>query len=439
MNYPINMTDTDHAAQPVAPAGRTGIRLSPAWRAVAIAAVVLTAAGSFTTLTGLLTEPLVTTKGFGRGDIGLAAALSMVLYGVVAPFGAALMDRYGIRRVALPALGLLVAGAVLTITATPGAAWFVAWWGVLVGIGAGALTMVFGAAVANRWFTDHLGLATGILTSAAVAGQFALLPLVSAVLSRSDWRAPVAICGALAAVAASAAFLGLRNNPRAAGTDAAPAVDAGVSEPQNVLVRMRAVLGRCLRSRRFRLLAAMFFLCGATTNGLMWSHFTPAAHDHGMAATSASSLLAVIGIANILGTIAAGRLTDKRQPRLLLAVFFLVRGGTLALLPLLFTSGISPGLITFAIVFGVLDVATVPPIVALCRQYFGADATVVFGWINVAHQLGAATMAMAAGLLREYDGSYTLVWIIGAVCCLAAAAAAARTPTIGPDRPTLVA
>ncbi|MFD3458675.1 MFS transporter [Nocardia fluminea] len=158
---------------------------------------------------------------------------------------------------------------------------------------------------------------------------------------------------------------------------------------------------------RFWALASMFALCGATTNGLMWSHFTPAAHDHGMAATTASGLLAIIGVANILGTVSAGWLTDRIEPRLLLAVFFLGRGVSLALLPILFTRGWSPDLVGFAVVFGILDVATVPPTLTLCRRYFGADSALTFGWISVFHQLGAGAMALTGGLIRDLNGSYT--------------------------------
>jgi predicted MFS family arabinose efflux permease len=159
----------------------------------------------------------------------------------------------------------------------------------------------------------------------------------------------------------------------------------------------------------------------------MWSHFTPAAHDHGMAATAASGLLAIIGVANILGTVSAGWLTDRIQPRLLLAVFFLGRGVSLALLPILFTSGWSPDLVVFAVVFGILDVATVPPTLTLCRHYFGADSALTFGWISVFHQLGAGAMALTGGLIRDLNGSYTPLWITAALACLTAAALGATT------------
>ncbi|MFF2083049.1 MFS transporter [Nocardia sp. NPDC058176] len=406
-------------------------RRHPAWTMVAVAALALIAAGSFTTIAGLITEPLVTTREWSRGGIGVAVAVNMVLYGAVAPFSAALMDRYGIRRVTAGALAILVAASTLMVTAAPSVVWFVLWWGLAVGIGTGSITMVFGATVANRWFRRRIGLATGILTAASVFGQFALLPVLSVLLAHHHWQRPIIACGAFAALALVVVLVFLRERPESVGVGrygAAPDDDPVGTRTVNPVARTVGALTTALRDRRFWLLATMFALCGATTNGLMWSHFTPAAHDHGMAATAASSLLAVIGLANILGTVTAGWLTDRVEPRHLLAVFFAARGVSLAVLPLLFSSGLSPDLVAFAVVFGILDVATVPPTLALCRSVFGEDSALVFGWISVFHQVGAGAMALAGSLVRELDGTYTLVWLAAAVACGLAAILGAVSP-----------
>ncbi|MFD9548345.1 MFS transporter [Nocardia salmonicida] len=406
-------------------ANRRRHRVHPAWTIVAVAALALIAAGSFATIAGLITEPLVETKGWSRTGIGAAVALNMVLYGVIGPFAAAMMDRYGIRRVTSYALLALIASSVLTATFTPSVIWFVLWFGFAIGIGTGSITTVFAATVANRWFYRKIGLATGILTAAGVFGQFAMLPLLSVLLERSDWRAPVLACGALATAALLGVLVFLRESPAAVGAvryGADPDTEPVDTDREvNPFARTITALLRAVGDPRFWVLAAMFALCGATTNGLMWSHFTPAAHDHGMAATAASGLLAIIGVANILGTVSAGWLTDRIEPRLLLAVFFLGRGLSLALLPVLFTSGWSPDLVVFAVVFGILDVATVPPTLTLCRRYFGADSALTFGWISVFHQLGAGAMALTGGLIRDINGSYTPLWITAALACLTAA------------------
>lgn len=439
MGYLLHMSNSrEPTLTPPLPAKSR--RIHPAWRMVAVAAAALMATGSYTTIAGLITEPLVTTQDWSRGDIGVAVAINMVLYGAVAPFSAALMDRYGMRKISVFALVLLAGSSTLLVTATPSAGWFIVWWGFLVGVGTGSITMVFGATVANRWFADRIGLATGILTSASVVGQFAILPLLSTLMSRTDWRAPIMVCGALAAGAA-ALTLALRDHPSDLdvtryGSNPGPDLEARSTTAlrQSALARTLHVLRNCVRNPAFWLLSFMFFLCGATTNGLLWSHFTPAAHDHGMAATAASSLLALVGIANILGTVSAGWLSDRMEPRILLAGFFLVRGSTLAVLPLIFTSQVNPSLVGFAIMFGILDVATVPPTIALCGHYFGVDSALAFGWVNVAHQIGAGAMAATGGLIRESVGAYTSVWILSAFLCVAAAMMGSMTAKIHTKR-----
>ncbi|GAA5063580.1 MFS transporter [Nocardia callitridis] len=399
--------------------------------------MALIAAGSFTTIAGLVTGPLVDTKGWGRTGIGAGVGINMVLYGAVAPFTAAAMDRYGVRRVTALALLVLAVSSVLIAELTPSVLWFVLWWGLLVGIGTGSITMVFGATVANRWFREKIGLATGVLTAASVLGQFAMLPLLSVVLAQQDWRWPVLMCGGLAVLALIGVLIFLRDSPAAVGAlryGAADSRDDGApsatSRSVNPFRRTIDALRECLRDSRFWVLAFMFALCGATTNGLMWSHFTPAAHDHGMAATSASGLLAIIGATNILGTVSAGWLSDRIEPRLLLALFFLGRGLSLAVLPVLLVSDLNPSLVTFAVFFGILDVATVPPTLALCRHYFGENAALAFGWVNVFHQFGAGAMGLVGGMIREVGGSYTPVWILGAVGCVLAAVLGATTSRI---------
>ncbi|MEU6560441.1 MFS transporter [Nocardia nova] len=418
------MTISDCRSDP----GTARRRFHPAWTMVIVAALALIAAGSFTTMAGLVTQPLVDSKGWSRTAIGVGVGINMVLYGAVAPFAAAAMDRYGLRRVTVAALALLVAGSLLVTTVMPGEFFFVLWWGLLVGVGTGSITMVFGATVANRWFRSKIGLATGLLTAAGVAGQFAMLPLLSVVLSHTGWRGPALVCGAIATVALICVPVFLKDSPHAVGVlryGATDGGDDGAVPPEhrtgNPFRRTVAVLLMLVRDKRFWLLASMFALCGATTNGLMWSHFTPAAHDHGMAATTASGLLAIIGLTNIIGTVGAGWLSDRIEPRALLALFFLGRAVALAVLPILFASHLNPSLITFAVAFGILDVATVPPTLALCRHYFADNGAPAFGWVNVFHQLGAGSMGLLGGLIRDLDGSYTPVWITGAAACLVAA------------------
>lgn len=386
-----------------------------AWRVAAGACLAIIGAGAFTTMSGLLVEPLASEFAWPRSSIGTAIAVNMVLYGLTAPFAAALMDHVGIRRVVPGALVLIAVGAGLTTTIS--APWqLTVYWGLLVGIGSGSVTMVFAATVASRWFVARRGLVVGLLTASSVVGQFLFLPLLSRIIDLHHWRPGVATIGFAALALSPVVWLLLRDQP------------ADTDQSSGITRRTVGALVTSARTWHFWLLAGTFAICGASTNGVMWSHFTPAAHDHGMPMTSASSLLALIGIFNVVGTVSSGWLTDRLDPRWLLSIFFATRGLSLSLLPLLFASTVSVSMVAFVVVFGILDVATVPPVIALCGERYDADSAIVFGWINAAHQIGAGLMAFLGGAIRDALGSYTIVWLAAAALCQVAALAVLAMP-----------
>ncbi|WP_434587548.1 MFS transporter [Streptomyces sp. A5-4] len=414
------MTQSLRSRQKHSPARGTPARarLHRAWLVAGVAALAVITAGAFTTLAGLLVGPLNREFGWSRSTIGLAPSVNMVLYGLTAPFAAALMDRFGMRRVVGTALAVVAVGALWTTVMT--APWqSVLAWGVLVGAGCGSMAMAFAATVTQRWFVRRRGLVTGILTAAGVFGQFAFLPLLSWVVERFAWRAAALALVVAAVVVLPLVILLLRDHPADVGVRAygASRFTARPAPTQGAARRTLRVLVRSARTGPFWLLAATFAICGASTNGVMWTHFTPAAHDHGMPVTVASSLLAMIGVFNVLGAVASGRLTDRYDPRRLLAAYFALRGLTLLTLPLLMTATAGPPMVTFVVLFGLLDVATVPPTLALCRELYGGDSAIVFGWVGAAHQLGAGIAAFAGGAARDAFGSYDPLWIgVGALC-----------------------
>ncbi|TFB66789.1 MFS transporter [Cryobacterium sp. Hz9] len=397
-------------------------RLHRAWVVAGISSVAIIAAGTFTTMSGLLVDPLHNQFDWSRGTIGIAVSVNMVLYGLAAPFAAALMDKVGIRRVIAGALLIITAGSALTTVMT--ASWqFVLFWGFLVGLGCGSVTMVFAATVANRWFVKRRGLVTGLLTAASVFGQFVFLPVLSSIVDQHQWRAAILTSALTALIVVPFVWLLMRDHPADLGMKAFGARDFAPKPGTvpGVARRTLRVLGTSARTVPFWLLAFTFAICGATTNGIMWSHFVPAASDHGMPMTVAASLLAMIGIFNVVGTITSGWLTDRMDPRRLLSVYFAVRGASLLLVPMLMSSTVQPEMIAFVIFFGILDVATVPPTIALCREFYGDDSAIVFGWINASHQIGAGLMAFLGGVARDTTGSYTIVWITAGVLCFVAA------------------
>ena len=427
------------------PGPRAGRRIHPAWIVAAVAFLALVGAAGFRAAPGVLMVPLQNEFGWSTTVLSAAVSINLVLFGLTAPFAAALMERFGIRAVTSVALVLIGAGSALTVLVNQ--SWqILLTWGLLIGLGTGSMALVFAATVANPWFARSRGLVIGIPTAGRAAGQLVFLPFIAALAQHPGWRQASLLiaAGALAVVPLVLKFL--KNSPADVGVlpygveaseqeangtagdtaqdgetaeDGRPAV-AAVAVP-NAAVRALQVLKRASKVRTFWALVAGFAICGATTNGLIGTHFIPSAHDHGMAETTAAGLLAVVGIFDILGTIASGWLTDRFNPRVLLAVYYQFRGIGLLVLPLLLSAEVQPSMIVFVVIYGLDWVATVPPTAAICRQVFGADGSVVFGWVFAAHQLGAAAAALAAGAVRDATGQYTYAWFAAAAMCTIAA------------------
>jgi MFS family permease len=357
-----------------------------------------------------------------HGVVGLAMSVNMMLFGLTAPFAAALMDRFGVRPVLATALMLIAAGSALSVLMT--ASWqIVLLWGVLVGIGTGSISMGFVATVATRWFEARRGLVTGVLTAASATGQLIFLPIVAQVTTHHGWRWASLIVAAAAVSVVPLVAVFMRNYPQDKGLTAYGATQA--AEPAVVPASsFRAAFDGLLIGAKvpaFWLLAASFAICGMTTNGLIGTHFIPAANDHGMPTTVAAGLLATIGILDVAGTVFSGWLTDRVDPRLLLVVYYTGRGVSLLLLPSLLSPSAQPSTWVFIIFYGLDWVATVPPTIVLCRNYFGTNSPVVFGWVFASHQVGAAIAAAGAGRLRDLEGNYDLAFYLAAGLCFVAA------------------
>ncbi len=389
----------------------------------AVTFVTIVGAAGFASLPGLLIDPLHEEFGWSRGLIGFAVSVNLALYGLTAPFAAALMDRFGIRKVVACALTVIAAGAALTVFMT--AAWqLILCWGVLVGIGSGSMALAFAATVTNRWFVQRRGLVTGILTAGGASGQLVFLPALSWIVEHHHWR-PAAVTVAVAAFAVVPfVWLLLRDHPADVGLAAYGAEGPPTPKPaprRGAARRAITALVSAARTGPFWLLAGTFAICGASTNGLVKTHFVPAAHDHHMPVTVAASLLAVIGIFDIVGTVASGWLTDRFDARRLLAVYYALRGLSLMFLPLLLADSVRPPMIFFIVFYGLDWVATVPPTIALCREHYGEDSAIVFGWVLASHQVGAGLVAFVGGVVRDAFGSYDMVWYgAGALCAMAA-------------------
>lgn len=391
------------------------------WIVVAVTFLTVLASAGLRQIPAVVIKPLEAEFGWDRASISLAVAISLIAYGLGSPFSGKLIDRFGPRTVTLWALGLTLVGAAGMLTM--GSLWeLVAWWGVVIGVGTGALALVLGATVANRWFVTHRGLATGLLGAGVSAGQLIFIPLMMALTLSYGWRAPVALSLAvLAVLILPLTVLLVRDRPGDLGL---LPLGARESEAGSAVAAPTTTMSQAVRTADFWLLAGSFFVCGVTTNGLIGTHLVPHAVEHGFTEYTAAGALAVLGGMNVVGTTVSGFLTDRYDPRMLLAVYYGLRSAALLLLPLV---NEPVGLTIFAIVFGLDWVATVPPTVALTADRFGrASVGTVFGWVFCSHQIGAAFASYAGGLARVWLGDYQIAFVIAAIMGFIAAGISTR-------------
>lgn len=394
-------------------------RIHYAWVIAGLTFVVLLVTAGLRSTPGLLMVPLEAEFGWSRALISTAAALNILLFGLIGPFAAGLMDRIGLRRAITGALVLLsVSVFATTQMRTP---WqLLLLWGVLVGIGTSGTSMVLSAVIANRWFYERRGVVVGFLSASFATGQLIFLPLMARLLEHHGWRMVSVAVASGAALVAMLVWWGMRDSPASMGLLPYGAT-ADLPKPPPPLAPI-AALKVASRKPVFWLLAGTFFVCGASTNGLIGTHLIPACHDSGIPEMRAAGLLALMGLFDIMGTTASGWLTDRLSPRLLLCIYYGLRGLSLLLLPALLAQGNSPFLNLFALFYGLDWIATVPPTVRIAADSFGREnAGVIYGWISAAHQVGASMAAFGAGVIRTQTGNYRPAFYIAAALCLVAA------------------
>jgi predicted MFS family arabinose efflux permease len=408
-------------AHPPGPFRRAGQKY--AFVVVAVIFLSLLVSAGLRSSPSVLLVPLEETFGWSRSTISLAAAVGIFLYGMVGPFAAAAMERFGLRRVLIGALMLMAASSAASAFMTQ--SWhLLLTWGVFSGLGSGAVAVVLGATVVNRWFTKHRGVMMGLLTASSATGTLVFLPVLAALASSGDWTRVVWTVAAAAAALVPLAWWLVPDRPASVGLvpfGSDPHAPPAPAAPRTgMLAATFGALARASRTRTFWFLFATFFVCGFTTNGLVGTHLIALCGDHGMPEVQAAGLLALMGIFDLIGTTASGWLTDRYDPRKLLFVYYGLRGLSLIYLPYSDFSFYS--LSIFAIFFGLDWIATVPPTLRLTTEAFGErDASIVFGWIVAGHQLGAASAAWMAGAVREAQGSYLMAFVISGMTGLIAA------------------
>jgi sugar phosphate permease len=396
------------------------VKIHYAWIVAGVTFFVLLVTAGIRATPGILMVPLESEFGWSRAGISAAVAINIALFGLIGPFAASVMDRWGLRRVILAAIALLAVSVALTTQMR--SQWHLTMlWGVLVGAGTGVTSMVLAAVVATRWFDERRGLVVGALSAANATGQLVFLPLLATLVEQGGWRVAAAAVAAAAVLVFGVVALLMRDRPEDLGLRRYGQRD-DVPAPRNGALSPMAALAMAARSRAFWILAGTFFVCGASTNGLIGTHLIAACHDYGIPQIRSAQLLALMGIFDIIGTTASGWLTDRYSSRHLLFMYYTLRGLSLLFLPLTLTQG-AQGLGLFAVFYGLDWIATVPPTVRLTGEAFGRENTgVVYGWISASHQLGASMAAFGAGAIRTALGDYrTAFWIAGMLCVIAGA------------------
>ena len=396
-------------------------KIHPAWIVAAITFGTLFASAGFRSAPSVLILPLEEEFGWRRDVISAAIAINVLLFGLTAPFAAALMDRFTIRKVVMSALSVISLGALLTIWMNQ--SWhLLLLWGVVVGIGTGSMALVFAATIANRWFVKKRGLVIGVLTAAGASGQLVFLPTLANLAQDPGWRASSLMISIAAFLMVPLIYFFLKEDPQSINTTPYGAeIDwqPPMLEKGNAAKVAIDALKDASKVRNFWYLVGSFFVCGLSTSGLIGTHFIPAAHDHGMSQVTAASLLALIGVFDVVGTITSGYLTDRIDPRKLLFFYYSLRGLSLFLLPSILFSTVELSTLVFVIFYGLDWIATVPPTVMLCRQVLGPEkGAIIYGWVFAAHQIGGSIAAFGAAVLRIKFGDYAAAFYITGILCL---------------------
>jgi len=371
----------------------------------------------------VLMLPLEDAFGWRRDVISLAAAIGIFLYGLAGPFAATLMERFGLRRTLMCALLLMSASTGLSLLMNK--PWhLVATWGIMSGIGSGAVASVLGATIVNRWFKTNRGLVMGLMSASSATGMLVFLPFLAMLAQWNGWKAVVIAVAIATAALLPLVYLLVPERPSSIGLFR---YGANGEEPQaqaakgNFFTTTMSTLKQAAKTRVFWYLFATFFICGFTTNGLVGTHLIAFCGDMGIPEVQAAGLLALMGIFDLIGTTFSGWLTDRFDPRKLLGVYYAIRGLSLMYLP--YSNFSATSLTIFAVLYGLDWIATVPPTLRLANESFGDfKGPLVFGWIVAGHQLGAASAAFFGGFMRELQGNYEMAFLIAGVTGLLAAA-----------------
>ncbi|RUL53605.1 MULTISPECIES: MFS transporter [Lysinibacillus] len=398
-------------------------KLHYSWVVLAVTFIAIIVAGIIRSSSGIFIDPFETEFGWDRPSISFAFAVGLVLYGFSGPFMAAFVDIFGLKKMMLYSMSILIVGLGLTFVMT--SKWqLILIWGVMLGIGSGLFLTVLSTQVANRWFVKRRGLALGILTAATATGQLILLPVLASIVDNYSWRAAIGLIFVLAIAMIFLISIFMKSWPKDVGITPYGNESLIIEEPPIVVNRNPfkvaiASLLEGLRVKEFWLLAGSFFICGLSTSGLIGTHFISYCVSFGIPLVTAAAMLSFMGVFDLIGTTISGWLSDRFDNRWLLFWYYLLRGISLVFLPFALAQGSYTWLVIFSIFYGLDWIATVPPTVGLARQTFGIQkSAMMYGWITAAHQVGAGVAAFSGGVIYKVFGSYMWAFLLAGGFCL---------------------
>lgn len=395
-----------------------------AWIVAGVTFIVLLVTAGVRAVPGVLIVPLEEEFHWSRSTISFAIGVNLLLYGLMGPFAAALMDRFGVRRTVVSALAVTAMGVALSPLMRQ--SWqLVLLWGVVVGAGCGVIGSFLAAYIPARWFRVRQGLVVGVLMASNAGGQLVFLPTMASLATHFGWRVMSIVLAMAVMVFVPLVALLMRDRPEDLGLapygdDRSPRPAVPGADGNPLILAFRA-FGDGARSRDFWLIAGSYLICGASTNGLIGTHLIPACVDHGLTEVTGAGLLATTGLFSFIGGTLSGWLSDRWDNRLLLAWYFALRGLSLLYLPFAFGMSVF-GLPLFSVFYGLDWIATVPPTVRLLNRVVGTERTgVMVAWITVIHQIGGAAAAYLGGVLRISFGTYLEAFLLAGLLCFAAA------------------
>ena len=397
-------------------------RLHYGWIVAAVTFLVLLLTAGIRAAPGVLIVPLEDEFHWPRSTISFAIGVNLLIYGLIGPFAAALIDWFGVRRTMAAALS--IAAAAVALTPMMQQSWqLILLWGVVVGASCGVIGNFLAALIAARWFRARQGLVLGLLTAANAAGQLIFLPSMASIVTHAGWRVMSVVLAATVAGFVPLIALLMRNRPEDLGLapygDTRGRLPPATPDGNPFTLAFRA-FADAARSRDFWLIAGSYFVCGASTNGLIGTHLIPACVDHGLDEVAGAGLLAVTGVFSFLGGTLSGWLSDRWDSRILLAWYYGLRGLSLLYLPFALDMSIY-SLSLFTIFYGLDWIAGVPPTVRLLARVAGTERTgIMVAWITVIHQLGGALAAYLGGVLRISFGTYLEAFLFAGILCFAA-------------------